>query len=129
MEGLIGENAMDIEEAYRRTLEAAEELRAAGIEVRIKKTRSKVAVEADRLPRNKWVIIVFHPKGKDEAAVIKKKADELGWAGIAFDTSGGMGERTWEVDWSLRVTSTPDGDWQARREKVEDMIDETGPGP
>ena len=121
---------MDILEAYKRTLEAAEELRTGGIEVKITPSKSDNDGTDEVLPRGKWVIIEFFPKNKEEAQTIMKKADELGWAGIMFDTSGGCSgsrrpQRQWEVDWSFDVGDTPDGEWEAARHEVEDMIEGT----
>ena len=66
---------------------------------------------------------MFRPKTKNQVDTINKKADELGWAGIVFDTSGHPGERDWEVDWSFHLEDTPDGEWEAARKDVENMID------
>lgn len=117
---------MDILEAYRRTLGAAEELRAVGIEVEINPSKSEKAQGEDPLPRDKWVIVTFRPKNEEQVDAINRKADELGWAGIVFDTSGHPGERDWEIDWSFDVRDTPDGEGPAGREEVEDLIDEMG---
>jgi hypothetical protein len=117
---------MNVSEAYQKILDAAEELRDAGIGVTIAPSKSTTRNNVDPLPRDKWVIIIFKVKNKQEAVAVSKKADELGQAGITFDTSGTSGEREWEVDWSFNVRDVPDGGWKTARGHVEDMID--GPG-
>jgi len=114
---------MDILEAYERTLDAANDLRAEGVKVEITPSTQKTEMTDYLLPRDKWVIIVFRIEHSEQAVAVKKKADALGWAGIRFDTSGGPDDREWEVDWSFNVGDVPDAEWQDRREEIEDLID------
>lgn len=115
---------MTLLEAYQRTLDVAVELREVGIDVKITPSKSpKQKTDEDPLPKDKWVIIQFFVQDKDQAAAVRKKATELGWAGIVFDTSGHPGEREWAIDWSFDIGATPDGDWEAKGDEVEDMID------
>lgn len=117
---------MEILEAYNRTLEAATELREVGIDIKITASSSTKTEEADQLPRDKWIGIKFFVATPIQAAAVAKKADELGWLGIRFDTGGTPGEREWEIDWSFDVGATPDGEWQDARRQVEDMIEGKG---
>lgn len=116
---------MDILEAYNETLAAAQDLRQYGIDVEITPSPEGVARD-EGLPRDKWVDIIFRFKTKAQAKFIKRRADELGWAGIVFDTGGAKGERDWAIDWSFEVRPAPDTEWQARREDVEKMINMGG---
>ncbi len=117
---------MEILEAYNRTVEAAIELREAGIDIKITASSSTKTEETDRLPRDKWIGIKFFVETPAQAAAVAMKADQLGWLGIRFDTGGTPGEREWEIDWSFDVGSTPDGEWQDARRQVEDMIEGKG---
>lgn len=117
---------MEIMEAYNRTVEAAIELREEGIDIKITASSSSKTEEMGRLPRDKWIIIQFFVKTSAQAVAVAKKADELGWFGMRFDTGGHPGEREWEIDWSFDVGATPDGEWQDARRQVEDMIDGKG---
>ena len=117
---------MDILEAYEQTLEGAMDLGQYGIEVEITPSQSETKREGECLPRDKWVDILFRFKTKAQAEIIKRRADELGGAGIVFDTGGSKGERDWAIDWSFDVRSAPDAEWQARREGVEKMINRMG---
>lgn len=117
----------DILEAYRLTLDAAEELRGWGIGVEIKPSKSDSVDPSDQLPREKWVIIVFTVSNQVEANTVRQKCRELGWRGIRFDTSGHPGERQWEVDWSFKI-APPDGGWEAAGDDVEDIIDQCEKG-
>lgn len=120
---------MDILEAYQRTLDAVNDLREAGVIVKIRASKSpKKQEDEDPLPRGKWVIIEFFLKNHEEAHTIRKKANELGWAGITFDTSGHLGQRQWEIDWSFRLGDTPDGEWEAAGDDLEKMIDKMEEG-
>ncbi len=114
---------MELLEAYRQTLNAAGDLRVDGIKTEITQSRSDHAQEEDGLPKSMWVQIIFHPTRQAQVAAINKAADELGWAGIVFDTSGHPGQRQWDIDWSFEVQDTPDGEGEAGRQEVEDMID------
>ncbi len=114
---------MEILEAYERTLDAADDLRAEGIDVRITPSESGPAQGVDALPRDKWVTIEFFITTEEQAATINERADELGWSGISFDVSGTEGPREWEVDWSFRATGVPNSDgWSEARTWVEDAI-------
>lgn len=119
---------MDILEAYKETLDAAQDLRQYGIQVEITPSQSDTERTDDSLPLDRWVDITFRFKTKAQAEMVKRRADELGWHGIGFDTSGTKGEREWQIDWSFRVNPVPDAEWQARREEVEDIIDEPDEG-
>ncbi len=117
---------MDILEAYNETLAAAQDLRQYGIDVQITPILQSEVEDGDRLPRDKWVEVTFSFKTKAQAEFIKRRADELGAAGIVFDTGGTKGERDWAIDWSFDVNPSPDTEWQARREDVEKMISRMG---
>ncbi len=117
---------MELLEAYKRTLNAAGDLRVDGIKTEITQSRSGHDQEEDGLPKSMWVQIIFHPTTKKQVAAINQTLDELGWASIVFDTSGHPGQRQWDVDWSFEVLGTPDGEWEVRRKEVEDMIDGMG---
>ncbi len=117
---------MDILEAYEQTLEGAMDLGQYGIEVEITPSQSETKRGGECLPRDKWVDILFRFKTKAQAEIIKRRADELGGAGIVFDTGGSKGERDWAIDWSFAVHSAPDEEWQARREGVEKAINRMG---
>ncbi len=119
---------MEILEAYRRTLDAAGDLRVDGIKTEFTQSRSDHDQEENGLPKSMWVQIVFHPTTKKQVAAINQTLDELEWACIVFDTSGHPGQRQWDVDWSFGVTDTPDGEWEAARKEVEGMIDGTDSG-
>ncbi len=119
---------MELLEAYRRTLDAAGDLRVDGIKTEITQSLSNHDQEENGLPKAIWVKIVFHPTDQAQVDAINKKLDELGWACIVFDTSGHQGQRQWDVDWSFEVVDTPDGEWEGRRKEVEDMIDGMGGG-
>ncbi len=119
---------MEILEAYRRTLDAAGDLRVDGIKTEFTQSRSDHGQVEDGLPKSMWVKIVFHPTTKKQVAAINQTLDELGWACIVFDTSGHPGQRQWDVDWSFEVLATPDGEWEAKRKGVEGMIDGMGDG-
>ncbi len=114
---------MELLEAYRQTLNAAGDLRVDGIKTEITQSRSNHDQEENGLPKSMWVQVVFHPTRKAQEAAINKTLDELGWAGIVFDTSGHPGQRQWDIDWSFEVQDTPDGEGEAERQDVEDMID------
>ncbi len=117
---------MEILEAYNRTVEGAIELREEGIDIKITPSSSSKTEETYRLPTDKWIVIQFFVETLAKAAAVAKKADELGWLGIRFDTGGHPGEREWALDWSFDIGSTPDGEWQDARRQVEDMIDGKG---
>lgn len=119
---------MDILKAYEETLAAARDLRPYGIEVEITPSKAPARQKEDPLPRDKWVDITFRFKTRQQADIVKKRADELGWAGITFDTSGTKNEREWQIDWSFQINPVPDGEWEARREDLEDMIEGMGSG-
>lgn len=114
---------MEILEAYNKTLEAARELQRGGIRVKVTPSESTNKDPQNQLPRDKWVIIQLFPKTEQAVASINQVLDELGWAGIVFDTSGHPGQREWAIDWSFEAGPTPDGEWQAARAEVEGMID------
>jgi len=123
---------LTIAEAYQRVLEAVEEMKAAGIRVDVTPSRSKSTKREDRLPRDQWVDISFHVADAEQAAAVSRKADELGWLGIVFDTGGCKGSRDWQIDWSFGVGDVPDSDQEARRSVVEGLIEggedgQTGP--
>ncbi len=120
---------MNILEAYEETLAAAQDLCQYGIEVEITPQEPYDGEDKDSsLPRDKWVDILFRFKTKAQAEMIKRRADELGSAGIVFDTSGTKGERDWQIDWSFRVYPVPDEEWQAAREGLEEVISNMGRG-
>ncbi len=113
---------MDIIEAYDRTLAAAEELHASGVELCIDPSKSDSIEVTDQLPRQMWVNINFFPKNKGQVCAITNQANKLGELGITFDAGGSVGNREWSIDWSFRVHDGPDREWEVARTEMEDMI-------
>ncbi len=113
---------MDIIEAYDRTLAAAEDLHASGMELCVAPSKSDSLEAGDQLPRQMWVNINFSPKDKGQVRAITDQANKLGELGITFDTGGSVGNREWSIDWSFRVQDHPDREWDVARTEMEDMI-------
>lgn len=120
---------MNVNEAYQVVLDAVEEIKQTGIEVTIRPSSCAKRPETVKkysgpecVSPDKWVHVTFHVKMKDDANLVHKKLTELGWFGIGFDTGGCAGQRDWELDWSFRCHSVPDGDRQHDQDEVEDLI-------
>ncbi len=71
-------------EAYSRTLDAVEAIRAKGVAIKITSGAFDAVQEAAPLPKRKVVIIECSPKTKEEIGRISAIADELGWNAIGF---------------------------------------------
>ena len=119
---------MEILEAYQKTLDAANELRAAGIKTKSTPTELPDRQKEDPLPKDKWVIIEFFPTSPEQVKAIQQKTKELGRAGIFFDMSGGDGQLEWEVDWSFHVDGPNDGH-EAALDQMNEMINKSQCGP
>lgn len=121
---------MTLDEAYELTMQAVEELRRAGVEVIKEPSRSrprestvkKPGANPDGLPTDKWIHIKFKTIEPELVRMIHAKMKALGWKGICFDSSGVAGERDWDLDWSFFVADTPDGDMEASRDGIEDVL-------
>lgn len=120
---------MNVNEAYDLTIEVIQELEYSGIKVKRITSKSKDDLEvilkyrsSDRISPDKWLHVTFYFDTEEQRLAIHKKARELGWRGIGFDTGGSSGFRDWEIDWSFRVEDTPDGNLEASRDVVEDLI-------
>ena len=123
---------MELLKAHELAMSVVEDIRAQGIEVKVvpsssrtrDSTLKKYGDRPDCVKPEKWFHVTFFPWKDEHKALIQQKAKELGWRGIGFDTGGCAGQRDWELDWSFRVTDTPDGELEARRDEVEDLIKE-----
>lgn len=117
------------DEAFDYALRVIEEIRATGIEVGVKlaESRNNLSMvekfdQPDRVSPSRWSIVTFKTPDESSAELVRAKADYLGGMGMAFDTSGIAGERSWEMDWSFRFTGEPDTEWAARRGVVETLV-------
>ena len=120
---------MTTDEAYAEVMKAVKDIEKAGVVVEITPTKQgddpKLVARhsgPEHVSPDKWVSVEFLPKTDAHLELIHRKAKELGWLGIGFDTSGAVGCRDWQVDWSFQYTRRPDGDREASRDEVEDML-------
>lgn len=122
-------------EAYELTLEKVEELRKAGVEIKIAASNSRENARAEekydrpeRIPVDKWVNVNLLETSVEHTKMIYDAANYLGMCGISFDTGGGCGGRDWDLDWSFKYTGKEDVDARERRDKVEELLDEMKKG-
>ena len=121
---------MNLDEAYEFAMQMVEEIKSAGVEVIKTPSKSRTIAsilkefdnQPDRLPSDKWFRVTFKTNNPEHLKMISEKAKIIGWRGIAFDTSGCKGERDWSLDWSFHLTGTPDGEMEAGRDTVEDIL-------
>lgn len=121
---------MTTQEAWTKTVDAIRELEDSGI--RVKRMASKQRTDpktlsqysgSDRANPKHWIHITFFTTTPEQIKAINDAAKHLSWLGIVFDTSGSSdGERDWELDWSFQYTGKPDGELEAMRDDVEDML-------
>lgn len=115
-------------EAHAIVMAAVEELQASGIKVKVTpvfarpSTLRKYGGGGERAIPEKWCCVDFFPTTQEQWAAILKAGKQLSWRGIHFDTGGCVDRRNWELDWSLRATGTPNGDYEAGMSGVEDVI-------
>jgi hypothetical protein len=125
---------MTIIEAHEFAMQKVEELRAKGIEVTVKPSRSrniestlaKYGNRPDRVPPDRWFHVTFRAKDAEEARLVFEASNYLGLAGMSFDTGGGMGGRDWELDWSFKYTVKEDEKAREGREIVNDLLNDFG---
>jgi hypothetical protein len=122
---------MTTNEAYDATMAAVKELQASGIPVFMwpSDAREEPKIVAkyngpERVSPDKWIHVKFSPVTSDQIQAIAEKAKHLGWLGIGFDTGGMTGQRDWELDWSFRYTTRPDGELEERRDQVEGLLNQ-----
>ena len=118
-------------EAYECALVKVWELHEAGIEVKIRESRSRTSASAlekyggvpGRIPPDKWIHVTLKPKTDDDYNKIREAANYLGMAGMRFDTGGGCGGLDWELDWSFyHEGGQVDENWRENMTWVTDLV-------
>ena len=122
---------MTVLEAFAMTVDFLKHFEEMGIVVKRRPSKSKDRPEVvkkysgtDRLPPELWENVSMFPVGDEQNDAIKEARKILGWRGISFDYGGCDGLRDWELDWSFRLTETPDGERENRQDVVDRLIGE-----
>jgi hypothetical protein len=120
----------NVDEAYDYAMEIVEELRATGITVTLKPTKSRNDPECvakysgpDRVRPERWFHVTFSSSTPQQSVAIREKQTQLGWLGIHFDSGGMVGKRDWEFDWSFKYVGAPDGNREQSVNQTNDLID------
>ena len=115
---------MNIEKAYKLTIEKVDELEGQGIKTSRRFSAGKHNEKiSGNIPRELWQIITFKFATKKKAKLISDALNYLGLIGISFDTSGCCGERDWSLDWSFEYQTCDTEKWKECREWMEEEID------
>ncbi len=115
---------MNIEKAYKLTIEKVIELESQGIKVLKRPSVLKNMDDVSgNIPRELWQTITFKFPTKEKAKLISEALDYLGLIGIAFDISGCCGERDWSLDWSFEYQTSDTEEHKECREWMEEEID------
>lgn len=124
---------MDIQAARQQVYKAIDRLRAKGIDVTIRPSRSqsikstvqKYGDMPGRLPVQQWEHVTIRVDNDRDIIAVNHERTRLIDQGIVFDTSGSSIYRDWEIDWSLRYDPAPEST-KAAQNVVEDVIQSIG---
>lgn len=100
---------MDINEAYKETLNVVEELKNSGIKTEINDFINSEAFKESELPKDKWKMVEFYLEKDEEmqkifdSQKISTARKSLFDKGICFDTSFGEDDISWELDFSFHL--------------------------
>lgn len=99
---------MNINEAYEFIMNKLEELRQEGMVFELREpSKNKEAIEKynkpNRLPENKWQIIIFTIGREGDLKKVFDVEHLCKMVGINFDTGYGSYKRDWYLDWSMRI--------------------------
>ena len=118
---------MNTLKAYDLVLKKVEELKQAGIKVKVKPCPSaktnKIIPKPSQIPAELWEHIRFEVNNLHESRMVLDAANYLDLLGIYFDSGGEKKYREWELDWSFEYTGIEgDGELRELRESVEECL-------